>query len=75
MFAVFVTLKVHPESYKTFLARMRQQATDSLANEPDCHVFEVWANDDAPGTVQLYELYASAAAFDVHLQSLSLQGV
>ncbi len=69
MFAVFVTFHVKPGHEKAFLERMRRQAADSLAFEEACRTFEVWVKDDNANTVQLYELYDDAGAFDAHLQS------
>jgi len=69
MFAVFVTFEISPEHRDAFIPRMLQQAEDSLDNEPNCGIFEVWLDGKNPERVQLYEVYTDAAAFDYHLQS------
>ena len=69
MFAVFVTFEINPEHRDVFIPRMLKQAEDSLDNEPNCGIFEVWIDSNNPNRVQLYEVYTDAAAFDDHLQS------
>ena len=69
MFAVFVTFEINPEHRDVFIPRMLKQAEDSLDNEPNCGIFEVWIDSNTPERVQLYEVYTDAAAFDHHLQS------
>lgn len=73
MFVVTVTFETAPEHAATFLARVRQQARDSLANEPGCHRFDVCTDPERPERVFLYELYADAATFQAHLATAHYQ--
>ena len=52
-----------------FLARVAQQAADSLRLEPGCRTFEVARGTGAPHVVHLYEEYDDAPAFEAHLAS------
>ena len=67
-YAVCVSFSVKPEHAERFVARVRQQARDSLT-EPGCRVFEVWTDTSRPDEVFLYEIYAGQAAFDAHLRT------
>lgn len=69
MHAVLVEFTVKNEHAGAFLERVRQQARDSIQNEPGCHVFDVCVDPDARHDVILYEVYENAAAFDDHLNS------
>lgn len=68
MYLVAVTFRIHPDHAAAFLARVQQQATDSL-EEPGCRRFDVWQAPGDPAGVFLYEIYDDRAAFDVHLAS------
>ena len=68
MYLVAVTFRIHPDRAAAFLARVQQQATDSLEEE-GCRRFDVWQSPDGPGQIFLYEIYDDRAAFDVHLAS------
>lgn len=72
MFAVTVTLRIHPGQMSDFLPLMRENAQMSRSTEPDCHQFDVCHNE-ADGTVFLYELYTDAAAFETHLATAHFQ--
>lgn len=69
MYVVIVEFSIHAQHSKAFLARVRQQAEDSLNREADCHVFDVCVNPDQDGRVLLYEVYSDREAFEAHLQS------
>ena len=66
MFAVCVEIEIKPEALDPFLHAMAAQARKSLDLEPACQRFDVCVRDTR---VFLYELYDSAAAFDLHLAS------
>jgi quinol monooxygenase YgiN len=66
MFVVTVTFEAYPEQAPAFLARVRTQAADSLANEEGCHHFDVCIGPAQPERVFLYEIYTDAAAFQTH---------
>jgi quinol monooxygenase YgiN len=65
-FAIVVTFQIKPEYAEPFLARVQQQASDSLRLEEGCHQFDVLIDETNPEIVVLYETYTDANAFDVH---------
>ncbi|MEM9782226.1 MAG: putative quinol monooxygenase [Pseudomonadota bacterium] len=69
MYCVTVEFTLHPGAADAFMPRMRQQRDDSLRLEDGCSIFEIWTGADHPDTVYLYEIYASAEAFEIHLAS------
>lgn len=69
MFGVLVEFDIKDGQISAFKEAVCKQAEDSLTSEPDCHVFDVAHDKDAPNTIILYELYTDAAAFDAHLKS------
>lgn len=69
MFVVTVNFGVAPQHSAIFLARVRQQAADSLREEAGCLRFDVCTAPDDPAGVFLYEIYTDRAAFDLHLAS------
>ncbi len=69
MHVITVTFKTNPGHEAAFLARVRQQAEDSLAREELCHQFDVCTHDDNSNEVFLYEIYEDPAAFQAHLDS------
>jgi len=70
MHVVIVEFTIQADRVDDFRARVRQQARDSLANEADCHVFDVCIDPERPALVLLYEVYSDAAAFASHLASM-----
>jgi len=69
MFVVTVVFDVEPGEGAAFLARVQQQARDSLEKEPDCHRFDVSVCTKMAERVLLYEIYENADAFTAHLDS------
>ena len=69
MIAVLVDFKVALDRLDDFLPLMRRQAKTSQALEEGCVQFDVCTDKADPGSVFLYELYTSRAAFDLHLAS------
>ncbi|MEM9969939.1 MAG: putative quinol monooxygenase [Pseudomonadota bacterium] len=69
MFAVTVKFELVDGTAAAFLNLVRANATDSLAQEPGCHRFDVCHDGARPNEVFLYELYDDAAAFAVHLKT------
>ena len=67
-YAVCVSFSLKPEHVEAFVARVRQQARDSLG-EPGCRVFDVWTDEARPTEVFLYEIYAGEAGFAKHLET------
>lgn len=68
MFVVTVFFNIKPDAFAQFMPLMQKQAENSLAQEPDCHTFDVCHSPDGP-QVFLYEVYTDRAAFDLHLAS------
>lgn len=69
MFCVTVMFTLLPGAEMRFLSLVRQNAAQSLKDEPGCQRFDVCHEPDRPKQVFLYELYDSAEAFDAHLQT------
>ena len=70
MYVVIVEFIIEAAHVHDFRERVRQQARYSLANEADCHVFDVCIDPERPERVLLYEVYSDVAAFDTHLVSV-----
>jgi (4S)-4-hydroxy-5-phosphonooxypentane-2,3-dione isomerase len=69
MYVITVALEIRNEHVSAFREAINENATVSLANEPECHQFDVCVDDASPSNVFLYELYTDRAAFDHHLAS------
>ncbi|MEM1384246.1 MAG: putative quinol monooxygenase [Pseudomonadota bacterium] len=69
MYVVTVLFEVVADAAELFYARVRKQATDSLALEPGCQRFDVCRDDARPERFFLYEIYDDRAAFAAHLTS------
>ncbi|MCI4663815.1 MAG: antibiotic biosynthesis monooxygenase [Neomegalonema sp.] len=67
MYVVVVRFEIAPAYVSAFEDRVRQQARNSLANEPGCRRFDVAIDPENPRQILLYELYDDRAAFDAHL--------
>ena len=65
MFVVTVVFEIAPDRVEAFRDAVDAQAAASLT-EAGCHRFDV-SEDVDRGRVLLYELYADAGAFDLHL--------
>lgn len=69
MYVITVTFELREDARDAFLARVMQQARDSLGNEPGCRRFDVLTSPERPAEVFLYEIYDDRSAFDLHLAS------
>ncbi|MCR9213212.1 MAG: antibiotic biosynthesis monooxygenase [Proteobacteria bacterium] len=69
MFVVIVEFDLHPERFEDFKARVQIQAEESLDKEDECHIFDVCIEPTRPNSILLYEIYGSAEAFQIHLES------
>jgi quinol monooxygenase YgiN len=69
IFVVTVNFEAYPEQASAFLARVRTQASDSLANEDGCHHFDVCIDPAQRERIFLYEIYTDAAAFQAHRET------
>ena len=68
MYCVVVRFDVKAGFEEKFRKLVLANAAASLKDEPDCHTFDVCQGSE-PGTIFLYELYTSEAAFAHHLQT------
>lgn len=68
MFCVTVMFTLTPGAALRFLSLVRQNAAQSLRDEPGCLRFDVCHAPERPDQVFLYELYETADAFQAHLQ-------
>ena len=73
MYAVVVTFQIKAGEMNGFMPLMTENAKASLANEPDCHRFDVCTDSERNNEVFLYELYTDRAAFEAHLASAHFQ--
>lgn len=69
-YAVVVTFAIHSDHWDAFLPLIHANAKASVADEVGCLQFDVATDPDRPDEVFLYEVYADAAAFQTHLQSV-----
>lgn len=69
MYAIVVDFEINPDHMDSFLPKMQENARTSLAQEEACLQFDVLTDPDRPSSVMLYELYASQAAFQAHLNT------
>lgn len=67
-YIVAVTFKIKPEFRDNFLPAMVKNASDSLALEEGCKVFDVCAEPNSHD-IFLYEAYDDEAAFKAHLKA------
>ncbi len=73
MFAVVVTIQIKPEYHDVFIEAMLADAKGSVANEPDCLLFNIVQNSEDENRLHLYEVYASAEAFERHKETPHFQ--
>ena len=69
MHAIFVTVKVKPESRDRFLEVIEHDATASVRDEPGCLRFEVLQDASDPDTYYFFEVYADEAALNAHRET------
>lgn len=68
-YVITVEFFLHPGTLEPFLRLIKDNARQSLADEPGCDRFDVLIEKGAPDHIVLYEIYKNRAAFDVHLKS------
>jgi quinol monooxygenase YgiN len=68
-FVIIAEFEVKPDKLEQFLELAKTDASQSVANEPGCHQFNVTLDREQPNRVVLYEVYDDEAAFDAHLQT------
>jgi quinol monooxygenase YgiN len=71
-FVIIAEFEGEAEGLERFLELATGDASQSVAQEPGCHQFDVTV-DRAANRVVLYEVYDDEAAFDAHLQTPHLK--
>lgn len=66
MYVVTVTIHIKDGRIDDFMPLMTKNARASLADEDECHQFDVCRDGHE---VFLYEVYENRAAFELHLES------
>ena len=69
MYVVIVDFVTKPEKATAFAHAVSENGKASLAQEPDCHQFDVCVSPDEPSHFFLYEIYSDRAGFEAHLAS------
>lgn len=69
MYCIVVKNVIRDGAREEYLAAMLPNAKASVANEPDCLVFDVLEAKEEPNTFYLYEIYASPDALQTHKQT------
>lgn len=69
MFVVTVLFTIHEQNHQDFIVQITDNANTSLAAEVGCIQFDVCTSREKPFEVFLYEVYATEAAFELHLAS------
>jgi quinol monooxygenase YgiN len=69
MYVVTVELKVTAKQVEAFRDAVLRQSRNTLANERDCHRFDVCTDPKDPTLFYLYEVYVDEEAFQAHLRS------
>ncbi len=64
--AIAPVFTIHDGLRDDFLARVRRQRDDCLANEPGCLYFDILLDPGEADKVTLYEVYADQAALEKH---------
>lgn len=67
MYCVTVLFTLKPGAAERFVPLVRDNAAQSLLQEPGCHRFDVCHDPGQPDKLFLYELYEDRAAFEAHL--------
>lgn len=73
--AIVATIKTASGRRDEYLQHLRAHAVRCRANEPGTLQFDILTPHDDPDTVMLYEVYASAEAFQAHLDGVSMKQV
>jgi quinol monooxygenase YgiN len=69
MLALYVTLRIRPETRDAFVAAIKAQAEASLEFELGCVRFDVCEDVDDADHFLLYEVYEDEAAFKAHRET------
>jgi quinol monooxygenase YgiN len=66
MLALYVDLRIRPETREAFVAAIELQAETALEAEPGCLRFDVCEDVDDPDHFLIYEVYEDEDAFRAH---------
>jgi quinol monooxygenase YgiN len=69
MLALFVSVRIHPETRDVFVPGIKAQAEASLEYELGCVRFDVCEDVDDADHFLFYEVYEDEAAFKAHSQT------
>jgi quinol monooxygenase YgiN len=69
MYVITVEFEIADEHAESFRKAVDENAALSLANEPECHQFDVCIDSTSRSKFFLYERYTDRCAFDHHLSS------
>ncbi len=72
-FIVIAEFLVKSGEMEAFLEIAHDDARHSVADEPECHQFDVILSECAADVVVFYEVYSDRAAFDAHLETPHLK--
>lgn len=70
---LIVEYTLKPGQRDAYVARAREHRDNVLSNEPGCKQFDLIIPDDQPDKAFLYEIYADAAAYEVHGKTKYMQ--
>ena len=65
-FVVIAEFAIKPGQRDAFLEHAHEDARQSLANEADCHQFDILVPESTENSVVLHEAYTDRAAFEAH---------
>jgi quinol monooxygenase YgiN len=69
MRVIMVQFRIKPECIASFLEVAKVDAIGSVETEPGCLRFDILQDDQDPGSIAFYEVYADDAAFQAHQQT------
>ena len=69
MYVITVNFEIYPEVINLFKKRVLKQAKDSLKNEKNCLIFDVFLNSERKDEIFLYEVYKTKIDFQAHLST------
>jgi quinol monooxygenase YgiN len=71
--AIVATIKTVPGAREDYVKHLKAHGARCLATEPGTLVFDILVPKEEADTIMLYEVYASAEAFEAHRTGASMQ--
>jgi (4S)-4-hydroxy-5-phosphonooxypentane-2,3-dione isomerase len=68
-FVLIVDIRIKPENIDTFMAAILASGKATRETEPGCLTFDILVDPEERAHINLYEVYASEAAFQAHQQT------